>query len=127
MPQFTQHLPGTFSWPELATTDQTSAVAFYRGLFGWDVDDIPMGPDDRYSMFKLRGLEVGAGYTMREDERKMEELKRQPFVAEALKAFPGAEIVAVRQPPDENAGGDVVPMPKPQGAQAAPRKKEAEQ
>jgi len=63
----------------------------------------------------------------REDERKMEELKRQPFVAEALKAFPGAEIVAVRQPPDENAGGDVVPMPKPQSAPSAPRKKEAEQ
>jgi DNA polymerase-3 subunit gamma/tau len=63
----------------------------------------------------------------REDERKLEELKRQPFIAEALKAFPGAEIIAVRQPVDENAGGDVVPMPKPQSAPAAPRKKEAEQ
>ena len=69
MPEFTQHLPGTFSWPELSTTDQKSAVAFYRGLFGWDVDDQPIGPSDMYSIFKLRGLEVAAGYTMRADER----------------------------------------------------------
>ena len=51
MPEFTSHQPGTFSWPELATTDQTAAVQFYRSLFGWDVEDTPMGPDDRYSVF----------------------------------------------------------------------------
>ncbi|MBS0386733.1 MAG: DNA polymerase III subunit gamma/tau [Proteobacteria bacterium] len=62
----------------------------------------------------------------REDERKLEELKRQPFVAEALKAFPGAEIVAVRDPP-ENKAGDVVAMPQQKPSAAAPRKKEAEQ
>ena len=71
MPEFTQHLQGTFSWPELSTTDQKSAVSFYRGLFGWDVDDVPMGPDEVYSIFKLRGLDVGAGYTMRPEERNM--------------------------------------------------------
>src|SRR3954466_9906238 len=62
---------GFFCWPELATTDQKSAVAFYRGLFGWDVDEQPIGPDDKYSMFKLRGRDVGAAYTMRADERQM--------------------------------------------------------
>jgi DNA polymerase-3 subunit gamma/tau len=63
----------------------------------------------------------------REDERKMDEVKRQPFVAEALKAFPGAEIASVRQPADETApAGDVVPMPKPQETAAPARKKEAD-
>ena len=71
MPEFTKHLPGTFSWPELATTDQKSAVAFYCALFGWSSDDQPIGPDDKYTLFKLRGLEVGAGYTMRKDEQAM--------------------------------------------------------
>ena len=71
MPDFTQHLPGTFCWPELATTDREAAVAFYRELFGWDVDDQPIGPDDVYSIFRLRGLEAGAGYKMREDEQRM--------------------------------------------------------
>jgi DNA polymerase-3 subunit gamma/tau len=65
----------------------------------------------------------------KEEERKLEELKRQPFVAQALKAFPNAEIIAVREPVDENAGGgDVVPLtPKPNTPASSARKKEAEQ
>jgi DNA polymerase-3 subunit gamma/tau len=61
----------------------------------------------------------------REDQRKLDELKRQPFVAEALKAFPGAEIVAVRDPPEDKPG-DVVPMPQQKPAASSQRKKEAE-
>jgi len=71
MPQFTQHAPGTFSWPELATTDQKGAIAFYSSLFGWTVNDQPIGPNDVYSLLQLNGNDVGAAYTMREDERKM--------------------------------------------------------
>jgi uncharacterized protein len=63
--------PGSFCWPELATTDQKSAVMFYRELFGWEGNDQPIGPDDMYSMFKLRGREAAAAYTMRADERQM--------------------------------------------------------
>jgi DNA polymerase III subunit gamma/tau len=65
----------------------------------------------------------------REEARALEELKRQPFVAEALKAFPGAEIVQVKQPADENAPpGDVAPFPKRDASAPSPaRKKEAEQ
>jgi DNA polymerase III subunit gamma/tau len=65
----------------------------------------------------------------REEAKALEELKRQPFVAEALKAFPGAEIVQVKQPPDENAPpGDVAPFPKRDASAPSPaRKKEAEQ
>ncbi|MEZ5995015.1 MAG: DNA polymerase III subunit gamma/tau [Hyphomonadaceae bacterium] len=63
----------------------------------------------------------------RESARALEELKRHPFVAEALKAFPRAEIARVTHPADENAGGgDVVALPSP-GAPAAPaRKKEVD-
>ncbi len=71
MTEFTRHLPGTFSWPELSTTDQKGAVAFYRALLGWDVDDQPMGPDEVYSMFTMRALPVGAAYTMRPEEKQM--------------------------------------------------------
>jgi predicted enzyme related to lactoylglutathione lyase len=69
--EFTSHVPGTFSWPELATTDQQAGVAFYRALFGWELNDQPMGPDETYSILQMRGKPVGAGYTMRPDERKM--------------------------------------------------------
>jgi predicted enzyme related to lactoylglutathione lyase len=67
---FTSHASGTFSWPELATTDQKAGVAFYRALFGWDLNDQPMGPTETYSMFQLRGQEVAAAYTMRPEERQ---------------------------------------------------------
>lgn len=71
MADFTSHPPGTFSWPELATTDQKAGVAFYRALFGWDVNDSPMGPTEVYSTLQMRGKPVGAAYTMRPEERQM--------------------------------------------------------
>jgi predicted enzyme related to lactoylglutathione lyase len=68
---FISHVPGTFSWPELATTDQKAAVAFYRALFGWDVNESAIGPDETYSIFKMRGKETAAAYTISADERQM--------------------------------------------------------
>lgn len=70
MTEFSSHAPGTFCWPELSTPDQKNAVAFYRELFGWDVNDQPIGPTETYSMFKVRGLDVAAAYSMRPEERQ---------------------------------------------------------
>ena len=71
MAEFTSHIPGTFSWPELATTDQTAGVAFYRALFGWDVNESPIGPTEVYSTLTMRGKPVGAACTLRHEETKM--------------------------------------------------------
>lgn len=70
MADVSSHPSGTCCWAELATTDQPSAVAFYRALFGWDVNDQPIGPAEVYSMFRLRGRDVAAAYTMRPEERQ---------------------------------------------------------
>ena len=70
MPTVTTHAPGTFCWPELATSDQKAAVAFYRTIFGWEVNEQPMGPTETYSMFQLQGKNVGAAYSMRPEERQ---------------------------------------------------------
>lgn len=70
MAEFSSHVPGTFSWPELATTDQKGGVAFYRTLFNWDVNEAPISDGEVYSMFTLRGKEVAAAYTMRPEERQ---------------------------------------------------------
>jgi uncharacterized protein len=70
VPEYTSHVPGTFSWPELSTTDQKGAVAFYRGLFGWELNEQPMGPTETYSIFQIGGKDVGAAYTMRPEERQ---------------------------------------------------------
>jgi predicted enzyme related to lactoylglutathione lyase len=68
--EFSAHAPGVFCWPELGTTDQKGGAAFYRGLFGWDVNEQPIGPTETYTMFMLRGLEVAAAYTLRPEERQ---------------------------------------------------------
>jgi predicted enzyme related to lactoylglutathione lyase len=70
MAEYVSHAPGTFSWVELATPDQNASIAFYHALFGWDVQNQPMGPDDFYSLFTIRGKEVGAAFTLHPVERK---------------------------------------------------------
>jgi predicted enzyme related to lactoylglutathione lyase len=69
MANIDKHPAGSFCWVELATTDQNAAKAFYTSLFGWAVEDNPMGPDDFYSMFKLSGRDTGAAYSMRKEQR----------------------------------------------------------
>ncbi|OQW55807.1 MAG: hypothetical protein A4S17_05735 [Proteobacteria bacterium HN_bin10] len=63
----------------------------------------------------------------REHERQLEDLKKHPFVAEALKHFPDAKISKVTSPADTSAAsGDVVPMPAPNAPASPARKKEAD-
>ncbi|ABF43507.1 Glyoxalase/bleomycin resistance protein/dioxygenase [Candidatus Koribacter versatilis Ellin345] len=60
--------PGQFCWVELATTDQSAAKKYYQSLFGWTSDDVPMGPDAFYTMFKLNGHDAAACYALRPDQ-----------------------------------------------------------
>lgn len=71
MAEIDRHKPGAFCWIELATTDQNAAKIFYPALFGWTFQDFPMGPNDFYTMFSMKGREPAAVYTIREDERAM--------------------------------------------------------
>lgn len=59
-----KHIPGTFCWVELGTTDQAAAKTFYSTLFGWGIEDMPMGPDSYYTMLKLKGKDVAALYQL---------------------------------------------------------------
>jgi predicted enzyme related to lactoylglutathione lyase len=65
-----KHKPGSFDWVELVTTDQPAMKKFYTALFGWAVEDSPIGGDEFYSMFKLEGRNVGAGYSLPKDQRE---------------------------------------------------------
>ena len=71
MAEVISHASGTFSWPELSTSDQKAGNAFYSALFGWAVNDMPMGPGDFYTMYQLRGKPVGAAATQRPDATQM--------------------------------------------------------
>jgi len=65
----TQHAPGTFCWPELATTDQPGAKQFYSSLLGWETVDSDMGGGEFYTMLNLKDRPLGALYNMRAEER----------------------------------------------------------
>jgi predicted enzyme related to lactoylglutathione lyase len=62
--------PGNFCWFELTTSDQAAAKKFYGALFGWTVRENPMGPEAVYTMFQLRGRNVGAAYALMPDQVK---------------------------------------------------------
>jgi uncharacterized protein len=63
-----KHPAGSFCWVELATSDQAAAKKFYGALFGWTPNDMPMGPSDVYTIFRLEGRDAAAGYTLRPDQ-----------------------------------------------------------
>jgi len=69
MTNIEKYAPGSFCWVELCTTDQNAAKSFYSSLFGWGVNDSPLGPGEFYSMFKLEGRDAGAAYTMGKEQR----------------------------------------------------------
>lgn len=56
--EVTKYPPGTFSWVDLTTTDQTASKAFYTQLFGWTCNDMPLGNGQHYTMFQLQGKNV---------------------------------------------------------------------
>jgi predicted enzyme related to lactoylglutathione lyase len=55
------YLPGVPCWVDTSQPDPEAAVAFYRGLFGWDFEDaMPPGSDGKYFIARLRGGDVAA-------------------------------------------------------------------
>jgi uncharacterized protein len=60
MPAVSSHPPGSFCWIELATSDAAAARAFYTQLFGWTVNEIPMGEMGTYFIFQHGGRDCAA-------------------------------------------------------------------
>jgi len=55
------YLPGVPCWVDTSQPDPEAAVAFYRGLFGWDFKDaMPPGSAGEYLIASLRGGDVAA-------------------------------------------------------------------
>jgi predicted enzyme related to lactoylglutathione lyase len=69
--EVTKHVPGTFCWVELATSDGPAAKEFYTSLFGWSFQDNPMGDAGAYTMLQKNGKDVGALYQMGPEQKGM--------------------------------------------------------
>ena len=63
-----KHAPGAFCWIELSTSDQDGAKHFYSSLFGWTISDMPMGPNDFYTIFRIDGKDAAAAATLRPEQ-----------------------------------------------------------
>lgn len=103
------HAPGNFCWVELATSDRGAAKRFYRGLFGWDSQDTPMGPGETYTLFQLGGRAVGGGFDLSHVKQPGVRPHWMVYVAVAdadaaarkAKALGGTELVAPIEVPGQ--------------------------
>ena len=71
MPQIDKHVETMFSYSDLQTTDLDAATSFYTQLFGWDVDEQPMGDSMVYAMFKKDGRTAAAASLQPAQQREM--------------------------------------------------------
>jgi len=69
MPDVDKHPPGAFCWIELGTTDPVAAKQFYASLFGWTINDMPMGPGEIYTIYTLAGRQAAASYGLNAEMR----------------------------------------------------------
>jgi predicted enzyme related to lactoylglutathione lyase len=69
MPEVKSHAPGSFCWFELNTSDPVGAKKFYSGVFDWQAEDTPAGPEMVYTVLKVRGLEIGALCGLQPDQK----------------------------------------------------------
>ena len=61
MPERDGYIPGVPCWVDTSQPDPEAAVDFYRGLFGWEFEDVmPPDSDGRYFIGRLRGGDVAA-------------------------------------------------------------------
>jgi len=70
MPPIDRHPPGNFCWVELATTDQPAAQSFYGKIFGWSAYNIPVGPNEVYTIYQLEQRHAAAASTIRPEQRQ---------------------------------------------------------
>ncbi len=59
MPERDRYIPGVPCWIDTNQPDPEAAVAFYSGLFGWEIEDvIPPGVEGNYFIARIRGGDV---------------------------------------------------------------------
>jgi predicted enzyme related to lactoylglutathione lyase len=61
MPERDGYIQGVPCWVDTSQPDPEAAAEFYRGIFGWELEDVmPPGSDAKYFMARIRGGDVAA-------------------------------------------------------------------
>jgi len=111
---------GTFSWHELATTDNEAAFAFYSALFGWDaMQRMDMGPGGVYLIFGQKGVQRGGIFIKPAVSQAPPEWLPYARVTSADKGFALATSSGATEklaPMDVPGGGRIASVDDPSGA-----------
>src|ERR1700752_3496679 len=61
MPERDGYMPGVPCWIDTSQPDPDAAADFYRGLFGWELEDVmPAESEGKYLIARLGGGDVAA-------------------------------------------------------------------
>jgi uncharacterized protein len=61
MPERDRYIPGVPCWVDTSQPDPEASLDFYRGLFGWEIENVmPPGSPGKYFMARIRGGDVAA-------------------------------------------------------------------
>lgn len=61
MPERDGYIPGVPCWVDTSQPDPEAALAFYRGLFGWEFENVmPDGAEEEHFIGRVRGGDVAA-------------------------------------------------------------------
>jgi predicted enzyme related to lactoylglutathione lyase len=61
MPERDGYIPGVPCWVDASEPDPDAAVDFYRGVFGWELEDVmPPGSEAKYFIGRLNGRDAAA-------------------------------------------------------------------
>lgn len=104
MPEFTKHVETTLSYSDLQTTDIQGAKSFYASLFGWEINEVPMGPDQFYVQFQKDGKTV-VGASQQQPEQA------QMGIPPAWYSYFTVSDVDKRTKEAEQAGGAILSQP----------------
>lgn len=111
---------GAFGWFELMTTDPEGAKKFYSDLFGWEYEDMPMGPGFIYTVVRSGGKAVAGIMAQPEDCKGMPPSWDVYITSDDVDAT-AARVVAtggriLRAPADIQGVGRFAVLEDPQGA-----------
>jgi hypothetical protein len=110
----------SFSWHELATTDNEAAFAFYSNLFGWDaMARMDMGPVGVYLIFGQGNVQKGGIYIKPADYPAPPNwlpYARVPNVDDSAKVAQSAGATLTMGPMDVPGGSRIAMLLDPSGA-----------
>src|SRR5690242_8505793 len=120
MPERDGYIPGVPCWADTNQPDPEAAVDFYRGLFGWEFEDV-MPPESaaKYFIARIRGGDVAAVSSVPESAPPMATWNTYVWVDsadETAARVVGAGGTALAEPFDVSDAGCMAVFADPEGA-----------